>query len=56
MMQLIETMYEHSSAPVPSEVIMFNATELPRLIKDSNIAKMYEKMIEFIGTSQPGRT
>lgn len=37
--QLMETMYELSSAPVPSEVIMFNATALPRLISDSSIAK-----------------
>ena len=38
-MQLIETMYDESSAPVPREVIMFNATALPRLIRDSTIAK-----------------
>ena len=38
-MQLIDTMYELSNAPVPSEVIMFKATALPRLIKESNMAK-----------------
>ena len=54
--QLIEMMYELSSAPVPREVIMFKATALPRLIKESNIAKTYENMMAFIGTSQPGRT
>lgn len=56
MMQLIETMYEESRAPVPNDVMMFKATSLPRLIRDSNIAKMYDRMMAFIGTSQPGQT
>lgn len=56
MMQLIETIYDESKAPVASDVITFNATVLPRLIRESTIAKTYEKMMAFMGTSQPGRT
>ena len=39
MIQLIEMMYELSNAPVPSEVTMFKATALPRLMRESSMAK-----------------
>jgi hypothetical protein len=51
MIQVMEMMYELINAPVPKEVIMFNATALPRLMSDNNIANTYENRIARIGTS-----
>lgn len=39
MMQVIDTMYEHRSAPVASDVMMLKAAAEPRLMREINMAK-----------------
>ena len=56
MMQPIDTMYEERMATRESEVMFSSAMVEPMLIKDSRQETMKETMIEFKGTSQPGRT
>ena len=55
-MQLMDTMYEERMATRESEVMFSSAMVEPMLIKDSRQETMKETMIEFKGTSQPGRT
>src|SRR5271168_5354780 len=56
MMQLMDTMSEERMATRESEVMFSGAILEPMLIKDSRQETMKETMIEFKGTSQPGRT
>src|SRR3954447_13577771 len=56
MMQLMDTMYEERMATRESEVMLASAMVEPMLIRDSRQENIKETMIEFNGTSQPGRT